>query len=235
MTAASSPASARRRPFLVPTLTKQCWGFMIGSALFAAGSAPGLRTVLGTNGSNICFFVGAWFFTAAGLVQLFLSGPMMTRVPNPPGHTVRAEWLTAATQSFGTLLFNVSTSGALYAKTLSAQQHDVWSPDAGGSVAFLVSGVLAFAAYAQGGTRWSAADPAVWSVIINFLGCVAFAASAVGAFTLPDGTAVDGFLANSGTFVGALCFLVASLIVLPAWSGHPSDRPKGATPAASTA
>src|SRR5690606_5536048 len=28
--------------FFVPTVTKQCWGFMIGSSFFALGSAPGL-------------------------------------------------------------------------------------------------------------------------------------------------------------------------------------------------
>ena len=56
----------RTHAFLTPTLPKQCWGFMIGSALFALGSAPGLAHVMGAGFANSCYFVGAWFFTAAG-------------------------------------------------------------------------------------------------------------------------------------------------------------------------
>jgi hypothetical protein len=216
----SAPATSIERPrmsFLIPTVTKQCWGFMIGSALFALGSAPGLSEALGTAGSNLLFFVGALFFTAAGLIQLFLSGAVAVPVSYPPGRMVRAEWLTAATQSFGTLMFNVSTSAALYAKTISSQEHFVWNPDAGGSVAFLVSGVLAFVAYARVARLWDLGKVAWWSVLINFIGCVAFGLSAIGAYILPNGSDFNGQLSSVGTFVGAICFLLASLVVLPQW------------------
>ncbi|MCF8569124.1 hypothetical protein L5G32_02425 [Gordonia sp. HY002] len=49
-------------------------------------------------------------------------------------------------------------------------------------------------------------------------GCIAFAASAFGAFVLKTGATADALLANAGTFVGALFFLVASLMVLPRWN-----------------
>lgn len=62
--------SRRRRGLLAPTLRKQCWGFMIGSSLFALGSAPWISVWMGAANANICFFVGAWFFTGAGLIQL---------------------------------------------------------------------------------------------------------------------------------------------------------------------
>ncbi len=64
--AASSPP--RRSEIFIPTLNKQCWGgFMIGSALFALGSAPGFGSWAGGAATvNVCYFVGAWFFTAAG-------------------------------------------------------------------------------------------------------------------------------------------------------------------------
>lgn len=206
----------------IPTVTKQCWGFMIGSALFAVGSAPALSKALGTNGANLSFFVGAIFFTFAGFIQLFLSGEMAIDVDFPPGRMVRAEWLTAATQSFGTILFNVSTTSALYAKSLFSEKKLVWNPDASGSVAFLVSGLFAFVAYAR---VEKAVDPTKiswWSVVLNFIGCVAFAFSAVGAFIEPNGSLFDNSWANWGTFIGALCFLFASLIVLPFWSTrHP--------------
>jgi hypothetical protein len=215
---ATTIAAARAsRPFLTPTLAKQCWGFMIGSAFFALGSTPGLSAAMGSDVCNLLFFIGAWFFTSAGLIQLFLSGPVSAQIAGGEGRAVRAEWLAAATQSFGTILFNVSTTAALLARSLTAQEHFVWRPDAGGSVAFLVSGVLAIVAYARAaavdgttGRGWS-------SVVINLVGCVAFGVSAVGAYTLPGGDLVSATLANGGTFVGALCFLVASLIALPAW------------------
>lgn len=226
MTAVEISLDPPRRIF-VPSVTKQCWGFMIGSAFFALGSAPGLSEALGSNGSNLLFFVGAWFFTAAGLIQLFLSGAVSVSVSYAPGRMVRAEWLAAATQSFGTIMFNVSTASALHARSVTAQERFVWNPDAGGSVAFLVSGVLAFVAYAHVARRWDLGRRAWWSVFINFVGCVAFAASAVGAYILPNGGAFNGSLANNGTFIGALCFLLASLIVLPFW-----DRSRRQTPAA---
>lgn len=206
------------RRFFVPTLTKQCWLFMVGSALFAIGSAPGLSTVLGSNGSNLSYFIGAWFFTTAGFIQLFLSGAISVPVSYAPGRMVRAEWLAAATQSFGTLMFNVSTTAALRAKTISAQEHYVWNPDAGGSVAFLLSGMLAFVAYTRVARPWDPRKANWWSVVINFIGCVAFGVSAVGAYILPTGDVVSASIANMGTFIGAICFFLASLIVLPQWS-----------------
>jgi len=190
---------------------------MIGSAFFAIGSAPGLSEALGTT-ANLLFFVGAWFFTTAGLIQLFLSGAISVPVSYAPGRMVRAEWLTASTQSFGTLLFNVSTTSALYAKTVTEQDRFVWNPDAGGSVAFLASGVFAFLAYARVSPLWDPGHKAWWSVLVNFVGCVAFGISAVGAYVLADGDAVNSALSNWGTFIGALCFLAASLIMLPQWN-----------------
>lgn len=203
---------------LLPTLTKQCWGFMIGSALFGIGSAPWLGIWMGAANANICYFIGAWFFTGAALVQLVTSGAVTVPVTYAPGSMVRAEWLAASTQFFGTLLFNVSTAAALTAHTTSADKHLVWSPDAGGSVAFLVSGGFVLVAYAHvHGHFWNISDVDWWSGQINLLGCIAFAVSAVGAYVLPDGGSIDNVVANTGTFIGAVCFFVSSLIVLPFW------------------
>lgn len=227
MSAAAMSIGEPRRSFLVPTVTKQCGGFMIGSALFAIGSAPGFGDWAGSVVANLCYFVGALFFTGAGLIQLFLSGAVSVPVSYAPGRMVRAEWLAASTQSFGTIMFNVSTTSALYARSTRAQEDFVWNPDAGGSVAFLVSGFFAFVAYAHGAKLWDLGRRAWWSVLINFIGCVAFGISAVGAFILPGGDVVNNALANGGTFIGALCFFFASLIVLPQW-----DRSTRATPPA---
>lgn len=205
------------RGVFLPTLVKQCWGFMIGSALFGLSATPGLSDFWGANGANLLCFVGAWFFTGAGFIQLLLSGAVSVPVPYPPGRMVRAEWLTASSQSFGTILFNVSTTAALTAKSVSAQDEFMWAPDAGGSVAFLVSGAVAFIAYAHATSRAvDLGDKDWWSTFINWIGCVAFGVSAVGAYILPDGTSYNGAMAQWGTFIGAICFFLASLVVLPA-------------------
>lgn len=215
MTIADSPHSGLGRA-LTPTVSKQCWGFMIGSALFAIGSAPGFGSWAGASTSNLCYFVGAWFFTSAGLIQLLLSGDRTVTVDYGTGRMVRAEWLCAASQSLGTVLFNVSTTAAIGAHSIPAERHLVWSPDAGGSIAFLASGALAYVAYYRvNGTNWAPSQIAWWSTHINWIGCVAFGVSAVGAYITRDGVTVDNVIANTGTFIGALCFLIASLIVLP--------------------
>ena len=164
--------------------------FVIGSSFFAAATVP----VFGPSAvtANVLCFIGSWFFTSAGWMQLVLADP---------GN--RPEWLSAATQFAGTILFNVSTGSAVWAQAVTAQRRFVWAPDATGSVAFLVSGVFALAA-----VGWLAA----W---INMVGCIAFGASATGAFIRKSGATADAVLANLGTFLGALCFLAAALLLLP--------------------
>lgn len=210
-----------RVPFLAPTVTKQSVSFMIGSALFAAGTAVGIWDLGSANVTNVLCFVGAWFFTAAGLMQLILSGNAIVSVDYGAGKMLRAVWLAAAIQSLGTILFNISTSAALTAKTVRAEERLVWNPDAGGSVAFLISAVFVYVAYyREHGRLWNPRDSGWWGAHINMIGCIAFAISAVGAFVLTNGSAEDAAVANWGTFIGALCFFVASLIALPqlAWN-----------------
>ena len=190
----------------------QSWGFVIGAALFALGSAPGLSILLGTAGANTAFFVGSWFFTAAAFMQLVLSGPATTT--DERGTAVRAVWLSAAIQFFGTILFNISTGSALHAHTVKGEMHLVWNPNAEGSVAFLVSSGLAVLVLWRSGDYWEPRSRDWQSVWLNTFGSIAFGVSATGAFILQDGTSLDPNLANIGTFVGAVCFLVASALFL---------------------
>ncbi|EGD55025.1 hypothetical protein [Gordonia neofelifaecis] len=214
MTNANVGASTSR--VLVPSVVKQCVGFMIGSALFALGSAPGFGSWAGATTANVCYFAGSWFFTAAGLIQLVLSGARTVPVSYAPGQMFRAEWLAASTQFFGTLLFNVSTGAALMAHTPAGEDHLVWTPDAAGSVAFLISGVFVLVAFTRAtGKLWDVRSRDWWAGQINFIGCVAFGVSAVASYISPDGVTVDAVLANAGTFIGAICFFVASGIILP--------------------
>ncbi|MCW2289036.1 hypothetical protein EDF60_0016 [Leucobacter luti] len=210
-------------PFLAPTVTKQSWSFMIGSALFAGGTAISIWDLGSANLTNILCFIGAWFFTAAGLMQVILSGNASVPVDYGAGKMFRAVWLAAAIQSFGTIMFNISTSAALTAKTVRAEERLVWNPDAGGSVAFLISAVFVYVAYyREHGRIWEPRDSGWWGAQINMIGCIAFAVSVVGAFVRTNGSTADTALANWGTFIGAICFFLASMIVLPQlrWNRH---------------
>jgi hypothetical protein len=193
----------RTRLATVVTLTHQCWLFVIGSVCFATGTAPGFSATAGTGAANVACFVGSWFFTSAAWIQLVRSGPEGS-----------VEWLSAATQFAGTVLFNVSTGASVWAHAVSMERRLVWAPDAGGSVAFLLSAVLGVVAVSQA-SLW-APRSRDWRVQwVNMIGCLAFAASAVGAFVVKTGTDVDEDLANVGTFLGAVCFLAAALMALP--------------------
>lgn len=192
-----------RLPVIV-TLTHQCWLFAVGSACFAIGTAPGFSALAGTGAANVACFIGSWFFTSAAWVQLVRSGPEGS-----------VEWLSAAAQFAGTVLFNVSTGASVWAHAVFAERRLVWAPDATGSLAFLVSAVLGVVSVSTAVGLWDANSRDWQAQWINMIGCVAFAVSAGGAFVYTTGSTADGALANIGTFIGALCFLAAALLVLP--------------------
>lgn len=193
-----------------PKLVAQCVGFMVGSFFFTLGATPGLSEIMGPNACNWLFFIGSWFFTAAGFIQLLLSGNMR----NSHGK-LRAMWLAAATQFAGTILFNISTGAAIDAQTTQQEMQLVWNPNAAGSALFLISGTFTLLVLVRSGTIWGPISKDWFSSWINMLGCIAFGISAFGSLVLPDGAIKDAFLANWGTFLGAICFFVASAVILP--------------------
>ena len=204
---------ALRRVRSVVSLRHQCWLFAIGSLLFAVATAPRFPLLAGAGAANALCFIGSWFFTSAALIQLLLSRPAVSRLWQMA--SVRAGLLAAATQFAGTLRFNVSTGAAVWAHRIVTRRQFVWWPDAAGSVSFLVSGALAVVAvtltvglFQLRSRDWSAA----W---INMIGSIAFGVSALAAFVKRTGATEDALLANAGTFVGALCFLAAALMILP--------------------
>lgn len=173
----------------------------MGSSFFALATAPGVPAWLGAGGANLLCFCGSWFFTSAALIQLLRSD-----------RGAWAEWSSAAVQFVGTVLFNVSTGAAVWAHAVASERRYVWVPDIAGSTAFLVSGVLGVVAVGAlidlRSRDWLAAA-------VNMVGCVAFGLSAGAAFVRATGVAEDERLANAGTFVGALCFLAAAVVLLP--------------------
>ena len=216
--------------------------FIIGSALFALGVPLSFPTAWPPLISAITYAVGAVFFTAAATCQLVLA---QREIPEPETGTagsrepwrllgLRAkttDWLAAAVQLVGTVLFNVNTIDA--ALTLHArpdlQNEAVWVPDTTGSIAFLVSSVLAFAPEVRARRHSHVLANSWWIAAINLAGSVLFGVSAAAAYVLRNGHDVSLVWANIGTFFGALCFLVAA-----AMFGFPRERAAKPRPASGT-
>jgi hypothetical protein len=200
--------------------------FAVGASCFLLGSTPGYVNLVGVQADCITYFVGSIFFTSAAWLQLLVSvGAVkpgvrtrraarwrsVQRAPRNPA------WWAGVVQFAGTLLFNVSTYAAMDL-SLSAEeaQRRVWAPDAFGSIAFLVASALAFSDVARPWFRWRPKDLA-WSVTwLNMIGSIAFGLSAIGAKVIVStGDLRDAQLANAGTWVGALCFLLGAVLLIP--------------------
>jgi hypothetical protein len=201
--------------------------FAAGSVCFALGAAPRFVDAVGVAADGVTFFVGSLFFTAAAcLTYLQVAGG--SRVPRNAGaagwrHLVTwqphgIEWWAAFVQLVGTVLFNVSTFDAML-EHLSASQADrlVWTPDAFGSICFLVASGLAWAEVSHGWWSWRPRSLAWLITASNIVGSIAFGASAVASHIVPaSGQPRNVTLMNLGTFVGALCFLAGAVLLLPA-------------------
>jgi hypothetical protein len=188
--------------------TAQWWVgalFIVGSTCFALGAFPPYATAVGATADGVTYFVGSLFFTSAAGLQFALGGD-------------RLVWWACLVQFVGTLFFNRSTFQAL-SQNLSAAEADtnVWRPDALGSIAFLVSSALACADVGW----WRAAAPYArdkdwWAAWLNMAGSVAFGISAAASYVITDSdTLRNAQRANLGTFVGAVCFLVGAVLILP--------------------
>lgn len=193
-------------------LRREAWGFAIGSCFFVVGAVPSYQSAVGDVVTNLTFFVGALFFTAAAFIQLALSGRRPPRRESSAPD--RYDWLAAAIQFAGTLFFNVSTTDALItAINADTRLGNGWRPDALGSICFLVSSGLAVAATVDREHLWDPRARTWHGTGLNLAGSVLFGISAIGAYAIPStGDLVSLFWANLGTLLGALCFLVAAVL-----------------------
>jgi hypothetical protein len=142
-------------------------------------------------------------------------GPMRRKVFVYLPHQI--DWWASGVQLIGTLFFNVSTAVAV-SRDLSAtaaRQH-VWRPDALGSICFLVASGMAWCEVCHGWAAWKPGNASWWITLLNLVGSVAFGVSAVAAYVVPStGLLRNEGLSNLGTFIGALCFLVGAVLLLP--------------------
>jgi hypothetical protein len=199
--------------------------FMVGSACFAVGSLAGYSSLVGARADALTYFVGSIFFTSAAYLQYVecinsersLSGQAGRRLRLMAVEARRIDWWATAIQLLGTLFFNLTTFFALD-DALSAKQEDlvVWTPDALGSICFLIASQLA---YAEAGHRWISWRPRDmgWRIAaLNLLGSIFFGISAIAGWVEPStGDLVNAALDTSGTFWGAICFLIGAALLLP--------------------
>jgi hypothetical protein len=182
--------------------------FAIGSICFLIGPFPGYVQLVGSSADGITFFVGSVFFTAAALTQF-----LTTRVVG--GDAI--DWWAGGVQFAGTLFFNLSTHNALL-EALDTSQTDrlVWRPDAYGSICFLIASYLAYVS-ASRSHGWRRLHTLDWRIAVaNMLGSIAFGVSAVAGYVVPStGDVLALGAANFTTSLGALCFLIGAIWLVP--------------------
>ena len=194
--------------------------FMIGAFCFAAGTVIAVSD--NPEASGIVYFVGSIFFTTAAYFQ-FLEA-VNTDGPGEHRTGVRAfawlperiEWRATFIQLIGTLFFNVSTFAAMRDFAPGLVERRVWAPDVLGSICFLVASWLAYwevrsnwRGHPERGSEW-------WVTVLNLVGSIAFGISAIGAYVIKDtGDVLNAVAANSGTFIGAVCFFAGAYLLWP--------------------
>jgi hypothetical protein len=188
--------------------------FAIGSACFTIGPIPAYEQAVGATATGLTYFVGSLFFTTAAYLSYMqvVRGVGRRWFGWTPG--VMGFW-ACGIQLVGTLYFNVTTFASLLTLDQAQAERAVWRPDAIGSVCFLVSSAIAFA---EAGHRWFSWRPGKrdWHITsLNWWGSVFFGISAIGAYILTDDEMLNARWSNAGTFLGGVCFLVASLLMLP--------------------
>lgn len=207
-------------------MRRESRGFAIGATCFAVGALPGYLGVVGHTADNVTYFIGSIFFTGAAFIQLRLSGRWRSGAWSSP--EAWDDWWSAAIQFIGTLAFNVSTGLAILGHLdADAVRELVWRPDFVGSICFLVSSGLAVRATMHAERLWDPDSRNWWTTWLNLIGSIAFMVSAIFAWIVPStGEPVNTDLVNIGTFVGALGFLSAALLMRPESPG-PSEPGQG--------
>jgi YrhK-like protein len=200
--------------------------FAVGSLCFAAGGVASQWAATPRPWIGVTFFVGSLFFTSAAYLQ-YAEAVNAERGIGPRRHGLhwrpaswepaRIDWLATVVQLIGTVLFNISTFSALsHSLTTHQTNARVWAPDAFGSIAFLIASELAFAEVCHRWICWRNRALSWKIVALNLLGSIAFGASAVASLVEPSsGEPVSARIANAGTSVGAVCFLVGALLLMP--------------------
>jgi YrhK-like protein len=199
--------------------------FAVGSLCFALAALASQWATSPRPAIGVTFFVGSIFFTSASYLQ-YAETVNVGRGPEPAQRRRwrpasweprRIDWLAASIQLVGTVFFNLSTFTAMkHGLTTTQSNRRVWAPDALGSICFLLSSELAYAEVCH---RWVCfrRRSLSWRIVaLNLLGSIAFGAAAIGSLLEPaGGEPLSARIANAGTAMGGVCFLLAALALMP--------------------
>jgi hypothetical protein len=200
--------------------------FAVGATCFAVGAVPGYLSAVGGEADALTFFVGSVWFTSAAFLQVVEAANVNYTQGNPDvsqglrlfaWEPRRIEWWSTLVQFAGTVFFNATTLHAL-SVSLSVRQLNrlVWTPDALGSACFLIASGLAWFEVCHAVRCWRLDSLPWWITALNLWGSVAFGVSAIASYVVPTtGLPINVALVNLGTFIGALCFFVGAVLLLP--------------------
>lgn len=178
---------------------------------------------------NTVFFVGSLFFTSAAGLQLLeaINGDVADIDTSTGIEDKSWRWFAwkphnagysaSLIQFVGTLLFNLNTADAMLSG-LTWVEEDIliWTPNIIGSICFLVASYLALIEVSHRLWSYQPRQLSWWIVILNLLGSVAFMLAALYGFFPPSNVNPEWtWDANFFTLLGALCFLVASYLMVP--------------------
>jgi hypothetical protein len=198
--------------------------FAIGSVCFALGSVPAYANAVGILGDDLTYFIGSIFFTSAGLLQYIetvstphkFGGKLQDKIKYILFEPQRIDWWSTLIQLIGTLFFNLSTFAAIISFTILQSKVYVWVPDVYGSICFLIASYLAYSEAGHSFFSFKIKSLPWWIAFINLLGSLAFGVSALGAFTpLTASQPWHPLMMVWGTFIGAVCFFIAAVLLLP--------------------
>jgi len=200
--------------------------FSLGSLCFAVAAIASQWASSSRPSIDVTFFVGSLLFTSAAYLQ-YSEAVNVERDPLAQGRRVRwrpvsweplrIDWLASLIQLVGTIFFNISTFTAMkHGLTTHQVNARVWAPDVLGSICFLLSSELAYAEVCH---KWIClrGRSLSWRIVaLNLLGSIAFGVAAIASLTEPaSGEPVSARIANGGTALGGVCFLIAALALMP--------------------
>ena len=210
--------------------------FIIGSALFSVGgyciTFPQDLPEAWTNELTVdwVFFIGSIFFTSAAFCQLLESinagdseGLLADETISDTflwvaWHPQRIGYMACVVQLAGTVMFNINTGSAFLPELIWMQQNVViWTPNIIGSICFLIASRLAYMEVCHSYWAWQPGKIEWWITALNLLGSIGFMISALYSLAVPpeDVSEHISWLSAFFTFQGAVCFFVASYLLLP--------------------
>ncbi|MCK9151914.1 hypothetical protein [Methanobacterium alcaliphilum] len=204
--------------------------FAIGAILFGLGAFPTYSKIVGNLYNNITFFTGSLFFTSAAFLQYLKTINSPQKLNNASNHIfsdkrqvkiwifspLRIDWWSASVQLIGAILYNMSTFYTIHTILTATLVDDiVWTPDAFGSICFLISSSLAWLGFNHKLFWWEPRNISWWINGVNFLGSLSFGISALFAYVMPStGLPENITFMNLGTFIGAILFFIGAILFL---------------------